>query len=159
MADSRDRDYYADLGLTQHSTNSDIKAAFHTLAKQHHPDKSGDKDTTAFRQAREAYEKLTDVEFRADYDRDYRRSCMHYEPLSDEPQFETRTATFEAELREQEARGVPPVHSGNRRGWSPPPKKPVRKTNEPSWSYVLGKPYQAWEKRDAAWRERHPEQV
>jgi DnaJ-class molecular chaperone len=104
MADSRDRDYYADLGLTQRATTSDIKTAFHTLAKQHHPDKSGDSDTSAFRQAREAYEKLTDATFRTAYDADYCCTRMHCQTASDEGLFETRTATFEAELREQEAR-------------------------------------------------------
>jgi preprotein translocase subunit Sec63 len=33
------RDYYADLGLPQQASSREIKVAFHSLAKKHHPDK------------------------------------------------------------------------------------------------------------------------
>lgn len=65
------RDYYADLGLSPHATQDEIKAAFRHLAKLHHPDKQGpehDGDTSEFRKTREAYEILSDPGTRAAYD-------------------------------------------------------------------------------------------
>ena len=143
------RDYYADLGLQIGASYTSIRAAFHTLAKQHHPDKSGDTDAAAFRCVREAYEKLSDASYRAAYDNTYwdkkRNTDIRTDAdgAADEGLGYTRTAQYE---HEQEHR--PP---------SPPPTKPVRKSSEPSWKYFLGKPYLAWQKRDAAYRARHPE--
>jgi len=146
-----ERDYYADLKLTQYATTAQIKSAFHTLAKQHHPDKSGSNDASAFRRAREAYEVLSDATTKAAYDRNYQHAQVQYQP--EDEQFSTRTAAFEAEEAERQARGEPVQP----KRYSPPPYKPVRKPNEPGWAYYMGKAYQAWEKRDAAYRARHPE--
>ncbi|KAF1844154.1 DnaJ-domain-containing protein [Cucurbitaria berberidis CBS 394.84] len=67
-------DYYFDLGLTQDATRSEIKKAFHNLALLHHPDKKApgeSVDAVEFRQAREAYEVLTDNDEKDTYDDDY----------------------------------------------------------------------------------------
>jgi len=161
-------DYYAALNLTQQATKAQIKAAFRALAKQHHPDKTGSNDTSAFRRIRKAYEALSDPIAKAEYDRNYPGAQVHaanYDyntDYNDERRF-SRTDAYEAmeaeearrtRYRDREAREAPPVPS---RPPSPPPKKPVRKYNEPSWAYYMGKAYQAWEKRDAAYRARHPE--
>lgn len=145
-----ERDYYADLKLTQHATTSQIKSAFHALAKEHHPDKSGNEDSSEFRCAREAYEKLSDATYRAEYARTYRRTRMHYQ--TDDGLTGTRTAAYEAEEAERQAREE---ELPNR--WSPPPDKPMRKPYEPDWSYYMGKSYKTWEKRDAEYSARHPE--
>ena len=142
------RDYYADLGLQPGASTTSVKAAFRALAIQHHPDKSGTADTTTFRQAREAFEQLNNVESRTVYDETY-----HYEKrraqvdLAEEEAFAaTRTEQYAAE------------EEVKRRPSSPPPRKPMRKPGEPSWSYFNGKAYTAWLERDDAWRKRHPEQ-
>lgn len=143
------RDYYADLGLKPNASHASIKAAFHTLAKQHHPDKSGISDATAFRRAREAYEKLTDASYRSAYDKSYWHTKLQTDGrtdadgASDEGLGYTRTAQYEQE----EERGPP----------SPPPTKPVRKPREPSWLYFNSKPYVDWQKKDNEHRMRHPE--
>jgi DnaJ-class molecular chaperone len=95
------RDYYADLGLTQHASSSAIKYAFHALAKKNHPDKTSNDDASAFRMVYEAYEKLSDTAFRAEYDRTYVRVRMNFD--TDEVPV-TRTAAFEAEEAERDAR-------------------------------------------------------
>jgi curved DNA-binding protein CbpA len=148
------QDYYADLKLTRYATTSQIKSAFHALAKQCHPDKSGSDDTAAFRRIHEAYETLSNPETRAAYDRKYPLARVYYQADDDEDM--TRTAAYEEEEaeREYEAHQKPQEFPRRR---SPPPFKPVRKPNETGWSYFFGKPYKAWEKRDAAYRKRHPE--
>ncbi|KAH7095340.1 hypothetical protein FB567DRAFT_27256 [Paraphoma chrysanthemicola] len=148
-----ERDYYADLGIAPYSSSTEVKAAFHAAAKMYHPDKTGSADSTAFRQAHEAYEKLTDKEFKADYDRKLRRESTSFE-FNNEDLEGTRTAAFEAEEAERKAREAaqPPP-----RAPSPPPKKPTRKPGESNPAFYLGKAYMAWEKRQAAWEKRHPE--
>ncbi|KAF1946433.1 DnaJ-domain-containing protein [Clathrospora elynae] len=149
------RDYYSDLGLKLGASAPAIKSAFHTLARQHHPDKSGSSDTTVFRRAREAFEKLSDIDYRACYDRSYWYSKLQTDPVpgeqgpagdggSHEGYGNSRTAQYEAQEK-------------MRRRASPPPVKPYRKMGEPSWKYFMGRAYTDWQKRDAAHRMRHPE--
>ena len=60
------QDYYADLGLLQSATGSEIKSAYRTLVIEHHPDKQG--DPVKFRAVAEAYEILGDPAKREAYD-------------------------------------------------------------------------------------------
>lgn len=146
-------DYYADLGISAGATTAAIKAAFHALARQHHPDKTGGGDSTAFRTAREAFEKLSDPDFRAQYDHARRSTARpgNANVLVEEedvfgpfgPFGHTRTEQFAA------------ADEARRR--SPPPTKPKRGSQEPSWAYYNGRAFTAWVKRDREWRERHPE--
>lgn len=64
------RDYYEVLGVARNASEADIKKAYRRLAMKHHPDRNPD-DTTAeakFKEAKEAYEVLTDGRKRAAYD-------------------------------------------------------------------------------------------
>ena len=65
------KDYYETLGVTNSSTDDEIKKAYRKLAMKYHPDKNpGDKKAEAkFREATEAYEVLLDSQKRAAYDR------------------------------------------------------------------------------------------
>jgi DnaJ-class molecular chaperone len=96
-----DRDYYEDLDLTQYATRSQIKSAYHTLAKRYHPDRSSDGDASAFLVVREAYERLSDIGFKIEYDREYRYRRMQFDinELTG-----TRTAAYEAEEAAREAK-------------------------------------------------------
>ena len=58
--------YYDVLGVPTDATEADIKKAFRKLASQHHPDKGG--DTDKFQQIQEAYETLSNVNRRQEYD-------------------------------------------------------------------------------------------
>ena len=63
------RDYYDILGLAKNSSEDDIKKAYRKLAMKYHPDRnkeSGAEDQ--FKEAKEAYEILSDAEKRATYD-------------------------------------------------------------------------------------------
>jgi molecular chaperone DnaJ len=65
------RDYYETLGLNRDASEQEIKKAYRKLAMKHHPDRNPDsKDAEEkFKEAKEAYEVLSDTEKRGNYDR------------------------------------------------------------------------------------------
>ena len=69
MATSK-RDYYDVLGLAKNASDEEIKKAYRKLAMKHHPDRNPDShDSEAkFKEAKEAYEILSDSQKRAAYD-------------------------------------------------------------------------------------------
>ena len=59
-------DHYSTLGIDRTASQEDIKKAFRTLAREHHPDRGGDE--AKFKQLNEAYTVLNDPQTRAQYD-------------------------------------------------------------------------------------------
>ncbi len=66
------RDYYDVLGVPKNASDEDIKKAYRKLAMKYHPDRNqGDDSKKAeekFKEAKEAYEMLSDAQKRAAYD-------------------------------------------------------------------------------------------
>ena len=64
------RDYYTVLGLARDCSEEDIKKSYRKLAMKHHPDRNPDDKSAEekFKEAKEAYEILSDARKRAAYD-------------------------------------------------------------------------------------------
>jgi molecular chaperone DnaJ len=65
------RDYYEILGIARDAAEADVKKAYRRLAMKHHPDRNpGQPEAEAqFKEAKEAYEILSDKDKRSAYDR------------------------------------------------------------------------------------------
>ncbi|HTT09918.1 MAG TPA: molecular chaperone DnaJ [Burkholderiaceae bacterium] len=70
------RDYYDVLGVAKNASEDEIKKAYRKLAMKHHPDRNQGREGASakeseekFKEAKEAYEILTDASKRAAYDR------------------------------------------------------------------------------------------
>lgn len=64
------RDYYEVLGVSKSVDDAELKKAYRRLAMKHHPDRNPDNEEAEikFKEAKEAYEVLSDAEKRATYD-------------------------------------------------------------------------------------------
>jgi molecular chaperone DnaJ len=63
------RDYYEVLGVSRNASDSDLKKAYRRLAMKYHPDRNpGTEAEQKFKDAKEAYEVLTDAKKRSAYD-------------------------------------------------------------------------------------------
>src|SRR5688572_434749 len=65
------RDYYEVLGVPRGAADAEIKRAYRRLAMKHHPDRNPGNAGSAqlFKEAKEAYEILSDARKRSAYDR------------------------------------------------------------------------------------------
>ena len=63
-----DPNYYEVLGVLRNATAAEISAAYHLLARQHHPDMSRDskRGTAKIKLVNQAYEVLSDSKKRRD---------------------------------------------------------------------------------------------
>jgi len=64
------RDYYEVLGVQRNASEAEIKTSYRRLAMKHHPDRNPDskESEASFKEAKEAYEILSDAQKRAAYD-------------------------------------------------------------------------------------------
>ena len=64
------RDYYEVLGVSKDASDAELKKAFRSLARKHHPDKNPDDDDAErlFKEVQEAYAVLSNPDQRSQYD-------------------------------------------------------------------------------------------
>ena len=75
VQDSSLPNYYAILGIPNDATQEQIKTKFRQLAKEHHPDRTkNEKSAERFAEINEAYDVLSDIETRAEYDKYFKAS-------------------------------------------------------------------------------------
>jgi molecular chaperone DnaJ len=67
---SSKRDYYDVLGVSKNASEAELKKAYRRLAMKYHPDRNSDdaEAETKFKEAKEAYDVLSDEQKRAAYD-------------------------------------------------------------------------------------------
>ena len=88
-------DHYAALGLAANATLADIKRAFRQKASYYHPDRNTAADAALrFREVQQAYDVLSDLERRQQYDDNRRRNLL------DDP-LQTATEIWQAFVRER----------------------------------------------------------
>ncbi len=65
-----DKDFYKVLGVKKDASADEIKKAYRTLARKHHPDKNPDNASAEakFKEVSEAYDVLSDAKTRKEYD-------------------------------------------------------------------------------------------
>lgn len=70
MSTNPSKDYYSVLNLSKHADRKEIRTAYHALALQYHPDKTGS-DLVAlsrFQEIQEAFDILGDPDTKSEYD-------------------------------------------------------------------------------------------
>ncbi|HMV07029.1 MAG TPA: DnaJ domain-containing protein [Accumulibacter sp.] len=71
------KDYYAVLGIASDAPLAEIRQAYRRSAQQYHPDRNRSPEAPErFRDVQEAYETLSDVRRRHDYDENRRRNLL-----------------------------------------------------------------------------------
>jgi molecular chaperone DnaJ len=95
------KDYYGILGVSRHATYIEIKKAYRSGARKHHPDKNpGDVGASErFREVQEAYDTLIDSSKRAAYDRIAPKSQP--KSKSEEPGPSPSSSDFFEEVKEE----------------------------------------------------------
>lgn len=69
-------EYFRTLNLSESASDEEIKQAYRKLAREHHPDKGGDKDK--FQKIQEAYEILSNPDKRNNLDSNIQSDNMHF---------------------------------------------------------------------------------
>jgi len=102
--------HYECLGVPETATAEDVKQAFRTQAKVHHPDHNPGDTTSAerFCEVKEAYEVLSDPQRRAAYDRRPREPNLE-DMLREWARTHAASPTPVTHARETASRVVPPV--------------------------------------------------
>jgi molecular chaperone DnaJ len=89
------RDYYIVLGINSKADLNRIKRAYRAIAKKYHPDVSHSPESPErFREAREAYETLSDETKRKSYDQELARQGSRLRISEVPPTTERRTSIF-----------------------------------------------------------------
>lgn len=107
LVERRRTDLYRILGVPPLSSNETIRRRWLEIAKLHHPDVGG--DGTVFRQAKQAYDVLSDATRRSDYERFWLRALGPFERVAPSdaeaaatPTVREAPAPVESPLREEE---------------------------------------------------------
>lgn len=105
MTTAPDSDHYETLGVKRSASEDEIKRAFRKLAMEWHPDVNSDPDAKAtFIGIKDAYDVLSDLKKRAEYDRNWKQQEAQARQRRREAQERQRRATRAQEQRHQRQR-------------------------------------------------------
>ncbi len=109
----RFKDYYETMGLERAATAEQVRSAYRSLARKHHPDMNRDDPgaEARFKELNEAHEVLSDPVKRKMYDRygDEWRSYQQAGYTGDEPRSSARADDFATWFSRQNGAGRPPT--------------------------------------------------
>jgi curved DNA-binding protein CbpA len=71
------KDYYKILGVSSDASEKEVKSAYYKMAKMHHPDLNGGKQSNEFKEMTNAYDILSDASKKKDYDILFKGQSMH----------------------------------------------------------------------------------
>lgn len=115
------KDYYKILGITQDASQDMIKRAYYTLSKKYHPDILH-KETSRYKDIREAYETLKDPLKRKRYD----------EGLTEDEEIFTESTSTQNDYEESKQSAFSQVNS---RYYENPTKEPIVNILDSFWDY------------------------
>jgi len=95
-----EKNLYEELGLNKNATRSEIKSAYRSLVKQHHPDAGGKKER--FLAIQNAWETLNDPIKKKQYDRSFFSSSSSFDSLNENWEEKFNSKKYNSSIKDKE---------------------------------------------------------
>jgi len=95
-----EKNLYEELGLKKNATKIEIKSAYRSLVKQHHPDAGGEKER--FLAIQNAWEILNDPIKKEQYDRSFFSSSSSFDSLNENWEKEINSKKYNSSIKDRE---------------------------------------------------------
>ena len=95
-----EKNFYEELGLEQNATKSEIKSAYRSLVKKHHPDAGGEKER--FLAIQNAWETLNDPIKKSEYDKKNFSSISSFDSLHENWEEKFNSKKYNSSIKDKE---------------------------------------------------------